>query len=160
MSPAQGFTEILPDFTCFKIIGWGWMYLSTVFDAFSRYIIAWKLCTAMRAEDLTDTLDRALRRIAAVAAASLPLPIAWVTSAAKWSGTHEPSFASRAADLGQVQGRPELNQNLYLMPNSMVRGRPGNSSGTDTVSNARTEAIYCLLNRLRTEALISQPFQL
>ena len=61
MSSAQGFTEILPDFTCFKIIGWGWMYLSTVFDAFSRYIIAWKLCTTMRAEDVTDTLDRALK---------------------------------------------------------------------------------------------------
>jgi len=33
------------DFTYFKIIGWGWMYLSTVLDDFSRYIIAWKLCT-------------------------------------------------------------------------------------------------------------------
>lgn len=48
------------DFTYFKIIGWGWMYLSTVLDDFSRYIIAWKLCTNMRAEDVTDTLDRAL----------------------------------------------------------------------------------------------------
>jgi len=44
------------DFTYFKIIGWGWMYLSTVLDDFSRYIIAWKLCTNMRAEDVTDTL--------------------------------------------------------------------------------------------------------
>jgi transposase InsO family protein len=49
------------DFTYFKIIGWGWMYLSTVPDGFSRYIIAWKLCTNMRAEDVTDTLDLALR---------------------------------------------------------------------------------------------------
>ena len=48
------------DFTYFKIIGWGWMYLSTVLDDFSRYIIAWKLCTTMRAEDVTDTLDMAL----------------------------------------------------------------------------------------------------
>ena len=48
------------DFTYFKIIGWGWMYLSTVIDDFSRYIIAWKLCTHMRAEDVTDTLDHAL----------------------------------------------------------------------------------------------------
>ena len=30
-------------------------------DDFSRYIIAWKLCTNMRAEDVTDTLDRALK---------------------------------------------------------------------------------------------------
>jgi putative transposase len=36
------------DFTYFKIIGWGWVYLSTVLDDFSRYIIAWKLCTTMR----------------------------------------------------------------------------------------------------------------
>ena len=28
------------DFTYFKIIGWGWMYLSTVLDDYSRYIIA------------------------------------------------------------------------------------------------------------------------
>jgi transposase InsO family protein len=48
------------DFTYFKIIGWGWMYLSTVLDDFSRYIISWKLCSTMRAEDVTDTLDMAL----------------------------------------------------------------------------------------------------
>ena len=48
------------DFTYFKIIGWSWMYLSTVIDDFSRYIIAWKLCTHMRAEDVTDTQDHAL----------------------------------------------------------------------------------------------------
>jgi putative transposase len=49
------------DFTYFKIIGWGWLYLSTVLDDFSRYVIAWKLCTTMRAEDATDTLDLALK---------------------------------------------------------------------------------------------------
>jgi putative transposase len=48
------------DFTCFKIIGWGWVYLSTIPDDYSRYIIAWKLCSTMRAEDVTDTLDLAL----------------------------------------------------------------------------------------------------
>ena len=48
------------DFTYFKIIGWGWVYLSTVLDDFSRYIIAWKLCTTMRAQDVTDTLELAL----------------------------------------------------------------------------------------------------
>ena len=49
------------DFTYFKIIGWGWFYLSTILDDFSRYIIAWKLCTAMKAEDVTDTLELALK---------------------------------------------------------------------------------------------------
>jgi len=49
------------DFTYLKVIGWGWFYLSTVLDDFSRYIIAWKLCTTMRAEDVTDTLTLALQ---------------------------------------------------------------------------------------------------
>jgi len=48
------------DFTYLKVIGWGWFYLSTILDDFSRYIIAWKLCTTMRADDVTETLDRAL----------------------------------------------------------------------------------------------------
>ena len=49
------------DFTYLKVIGWGWYYLSTVLDDFSRYIIAWKLCTTMKAEDVTDTLELALK---------------------------------------------------------------------------------------------------
>jgi len=44
-----------------KVIGWGWFYLSTVLDDFSRYIIAWKLCTTMKAGDVTDTLAMALQ---------------------------------------------------------------------------------------------------
>src|SRR6187401_1182915 len=48
------------DFTYLKVTGWGWFYLSTVLDDFSRYIIAWKLCTTMKAHDVTDTLDLAL----------------------------------------------------------------------------------------------------
>ena len=32
----------------------------TVLDDFSRYIIAWKLCTTMKAEDVTATLELAL----------------------------------------------------------------------------------------------------
>lgn len=36
------------------------MYLSTLLDDYSRYVIAWKLCSTMRAEDVTDTLDVAL----------------------------------------------------------------------------------------------------
>lgn len=48
------------DFTYFKIIGWGWYYLSTILDDYSRYIIAWKLCTTMRASDVTETIELAL----------------------------------------------------------------------------------------------------
>jgi transposase InsO family protein len=48
------------DFTYFKIVGWGWYYLSTILDDFSRYVVAWKLCATMRADDVTATLDLAL----------------------------------------------------------------------------------------------------
>jgi transposase InsO family protein len=48
------------DFTYLKVIGSGWFYLSTILDDFSRYIIAWKLCTSMRVDDVTDTLNLAL----------------------------------------------------------------------------------------------------
>ena len=44
------------DFTYLKVTGWGGSILSTILDDFSRYIIAWKLCTTMKAEDVTDTL--------------------------------------------------------------------------------------------------------
>ncbi len=49
------------DFTYLRVIGWGWFYLSTVLDDFSRYILAWKLCTTMAASDVSDTLTIALR---------------------------------------------------------------------------------------------------
>ena len=48
------------DFTYLKVIGWGWFYLSTILDDNSRYIIAWKLCTNMMADDVTATLKLAL----------------------------------------------------------------------------------------------------
>ena len=48
------------DFTYFKIICWGWYYLSTVLDDYSRKIIAWKLCTSMTAEDVKETLNLAI----------------------------------------------------------------------------------------------------
>ena len=44
------------DFTYLRVVGWGWFYLSTVLDDFSRYILAWKLCTTMTAADVTETL--------------------------------------------------------------------------------------------------------
>jgi len=48
------------DFTYLKVIGWGWFYLSTILDDYSRYIVAWKLCATMKAGDVTDTLELAL----------------------------------------------------------------------------------------------------
>ena len=92
------------DFTYLKVIGWGWFYLSTVLDDFSRYIIAWKLCTTMKAEDVTDTLDHGaagfgLRqaRVGAAAAAACPTT-ARLTSPASWpNGSTDKGMAHRAA---------------------------------------------------------------
>jgi putative transposase len=49
------------DFTYLKVTGWGWFYLSTVLDDFSRYVVAWKLCPTMAASDVTETLELALQ---------------------------------------------------------------------------------------------------
>ena len=48
------------DFTYFKIYGWGWYYLSTILDDYSRFIINWKLCSNMKAQGVKDTIDEAL----------------------------------------------------------------------------------------------------
>ena len=48
------------DFTYLKVVHWGWYYLSTVLDDYSRYILSWKLCTGMSTDDVTDTIDLAI----------------------------------------------------------------------------------------------------
>jgi len=50
------------DFTYFKIVGWGWYFLSTVLDDYSRYIISWKLTTTMSADDVKLTLNDAIEQ--------------------------------------------------------------------------------------------------
>jgi transposase InsO family protein len=47
------------DFTYLRVVGWGWYYLSTVLDDYSRYILAWRLGTTMQATDVMVTLDLA-----------------------------------------------------------------------------------------------------
>ena len=48
------------DFTYFKIVGWGWYYLSTIMDDYSRYIISWELCKTMKAYDVERSIQMAL----------------------------------------------------------------------------------------------------
>ena len=50
------------DFTYFKIVGWGWYYLSTILDDYSRYIVHWELCSNMKTDDVTRSLDSALEK--------------------------------------------------------------------------------------------------
>jgi len=49
------------DFTYLKIVNWGWYYLSTVLDDFSRYIISWELSPNMCAPDAERTIARAIQ---------------------------------------------------------------------------------------------------
>jgi len=93
------------DFTYFKIIGWGWMYLSTVLDDYSRYIIAWKLCSTMRAEDVTETLDMALE----------------ASGCASASVKHRPRLLS---DNGPSYIAGELAEYIEAQKMSHVRGAP------------------------------------
>ena len=48
------------DFTYFKVVSWGWYYLLTVLDDYSRYILGWKLFTGMATEDVKVLLDEVL----------------------------------------------------------------------------------------------------
>ncbi len=48
------------DFTYFKIIGWGWYYLATIMDDYSRYIISWELCKNMESVDAMRVVGQAL----------------------------------------------------------------------------------------------------
>ena len=58
--PTRGRNELWQtDFTYLPVVGWGWYYLSTVLDDYSRKILAWKLSDTMRVEDVTETLDLA-----------------------------------------------------------------------------------------------------
>jgi len=49
------------DFTYFRVVGWGWYFMSTILDDYSRYIITWKLFRTMAADDVKETLDEAIR---------------------------------------------------------------------------------------------------
>jgi transposase InsO family protein len=50
------------DFTYLRVVGWGWYYLSTVMDDYSRYILSFKLFSTMSADDVKQTLDMAVER--------------------------------------------------------------------------------------------------
>jgi transposase InsO family protein len=93
------------DFTYFRIINWGWYYLSTVLDDFSRYIIAWKLSPTMGATDVTETLDQALA----------------ITGVAQVRVKHRPRLLS---DNGSAYLSGELRDYLGDRQMAHTRGRP------------------------------------
>jgi len=48
------------DFSYLKVVHWGWYYLTTILDDYSRYIIAWELCKNMRSDDVERIVLKAL----------------------------------------------------------------------------------------------------
>ena len=90
------------DFTYLKVTGWGWYYLSTVMDDYSRYILAWRLCQTMSAREVTATLKEALK-VAGLAKKQRP----------KLLSDNGPCYISselqdwlQAHDLSHIRGKP------------------------------------------------------
>jgi len=48
------------DASYFKVVGWGYYYLVTVMDDYSRYILAWELKKDMSADSLIDVVQKAV----------------------------------------------------------------------------------------------------
>ncbi len=79
------------DFTYLKVIGWGWFYLSTILDDYSRYIVAWKLCTTMKAGDVTDTLELALTASGWATARGRHRPRLLSNNGSRWESSCRPT---------------------------------------------------------------------
>jgi putative transposase len=109
-------------FTYLKVIGWGWFYLSTILDDFSRYIIAWKLCTSMRVEDVTDTLQLAL----AVSGCAQAGPSYIAADLATWLSQENIEHIRGAPCHPQTQGKIErwhqTLKNRILLENYFLLG--------------------------------------
>ena len=48
------------DASYFRVVGWGYYYLVTVMDDYSRFILAWKLQRDMAADSLIDVVQEAV----------------------------------------------------------------------------------------------------
>lgn len=104
--PTQRVNEMWQtDFTQFKVVGWGWYYLSTVLDDYSRYIIAYKLTTGMAATDVQDTLDIAVAK----------------TGVTRVKVEHRPRLLS---DNGPAYVSQELANYLKQFQMRHIRGKP------------------------------------
>jgi putative transposase len=91
------------DFTYLKITGWGWYYLSTVLDDFSRYIVAWRLGPTMCASDVTATLPPA-RCKTGTGVTSFP----WTMCARSSNGSKRPAPACASVSTAAEANKPQL----------------------------------------------------
>jgi len=122
------------DFTYLKVIGWGYFYLSTILDDYSRYIVAWKLCTNMKAGDVTDTLELALEASGCDSATVLHKPrllsdngSSYIShDLADWLGDQGMDHVRGAPNHPQTQGKIErwhqTMKNRVLLENYYLPG--------------------------------------
>jgi len=91
------------DFTYFKILGWGWYYLSTVLDDYSRYIVHWELCEGMKVQDVKRTVDRAIIKAKIV---TKQRPRLLSDNGSCYIASELKSYLKKTYNMDQVHGRP------------------------------------------------------
>jgi len=91
------------DFTYFRIIGWGWYFLSTVIDDFSRYIVHWELCESMKVEDVKRTLDRAIIKAKLI---TKPRPRLLSDNGSCYVAKELKQYLKESYNMDQLHGRP------------------------------------------------------
>jgi len=133
-------------------------HLSTVLDDFFRYIIAWKLRTTMKAEDVTDTLTMALQASGCDSARALQRPRllsdngpSYVSSElAAWLSDKGMEHTRGAPCHPQTQGKIERwHQTLknriqlenYFLPGDLERKSRRSSITTTIAATTKASAI-------------------
>lgn len=105
-NPTQGVNEMWQtDFTQFKVLDWGYYYLCSVLDDFSRYILAWRLAPTMGSTDVEQTLHLAVEK----------------TGVAQIKVAHRPRLLS---DNGPAFVSDALRQYLRRQQIQHIRGAP------------------------------------
>lgn len=95
------------DFTYFKILGWGWYYLSTVLDDYSRYIVHWELCSNMKTDDVKRSVDTALIKAKLL---SKQKPRLLSDNGSCYIATELKAYLKDNHQMEQVHGRPNHPQ--------------------------------------------------
>jgi len=95
------------DFTYFKILGWGWYYLSTVLDDYSRYIVHWELCSNMKVDDVKRTVNTAIVKAKLI---TKQPPRLLSDNGSCYIATELKSYLKDQHQMEQVHGRPNHPQ--------------------------------------------------
>jgi putative transposase len=139
------------DFTYMKIQGWGWYYLGTVLDDFSRYVICWRLFTGMSSDDVKVLLDEA---VALTGMAGVPVrhrprllsdngPMLRLEGPGRVDGRERdearPRQAISSADPRQDRALPPDNEERGEVAELLAAGRPCAYFRYDSPHSANTD---------------------